>query len=193
MSDERMKILKMVEAGQISTEEALQLLDAANQTEVANETQVEPVYQAPPADIPKKGNWWLIPTAAGAVVMAIGTPLVALGLTRQAAVFWVICFGWIPFLIGLAIFTIGVWSRSARWLYLRIDNAQSERRNIMLGFPLPLTLTALVMRIIRPFVPQLRGIAVEEMVLALRDGDDQPIYIDVQDEDDGEQVTIFIG
>jgi hypothetical protein len=53
------------------------------------------------------------------------------------------------------------------------------------------------MQLIRPFVPQLNDIAVEEMILALRDGwrdgDDQPITIKVQDDDDDEQVMITIG
>lgn len=197
MSDERLAILKMVETGDISTEDALQLIDALNQTEQVNEMQLEQERELPPANVPENENLWLIPTAAGAVVMAIGAPLVALGLSRRVSVFWSICCGWLPFLTGLAFITIGVWSRSARWLHLRIRNAHSGRPKIALSFPLPLTLAAWIMQLIRPFVPQLNDIAVEEMILALRDGwrdgDDQPITIKVQDDDDDEQVMITIG
>lgn len=190
-NDDRMAILKMVETGQISTEEALQLLEALNQTEASDAIQTDE-GEATPAEIPQSNNWWIYPTAAGALVMAIGAPLVALGITGQAPLFWAFFCGWMPFLIGLAILTIGVWSRSARWLFLRIENADTGGRTIAFGFPLPLTLSAWIMSLVRPFVPQIRDIAVEEMILAVRDSDDEPIFIEVQDNDD-EHVMIFIG
>jgi hypothetical protein len=201
MSEERLQILKMVEEGKLSTEQAIQLLDALNGQELPEELEYveEPeMVEDPPtpaADLPSAGNWWLYPTAAGAVVMAIGAPLVALGLTGKAALFWAIFCGWIPFFIGLAILTLGVWSRTARWIHIRIDNRDGAR-SFALGFPLPLTLSAWVVRMMRPFVPQLRETAVDEAILALRDGmregEDQPVYIDVQDDEDGEQVRIQI-
>ena len=45
MSDERLEVLNMVETGQISTEEALQLLDALNQTKASGETQAKQMYE----------------------------------------------------------------------------------------------------------------------------------------------------
>jgi hypothetical protein len=129
--------------------------------------------------------------------MAIGAPLVALGLSGRVALFWALCCGWVPLLIGLGIFTLGVWSRSARWLHLRIRNRKSGRRTFALSLPLPLTLSAWILRLIRPYIPQLNETGVDEAILALRDGmnekDDQPLYIDVQNEDDEEQVLIYIG
>ena len=159
--------------------------------------QVEEEAAAPAIDLPDPRGWWVYPTAAGAVVMAIGAPLVALGLTGKAALFWAIFCGWIPFFIGLGILTVGAWSRTARWLHLRVKNTRSGKHDFALSLPLPLTLTAWVLRMIRPHVPQLRETAVDEAILALRDGtggeDDQPVYIDVQDDQDGEQVLIYIG
>jgi hypothetical protein len=76
---------------------------------------------------------------------------------------------------------------------LRIEDADRSKRTIAFGFPLPLTLSAWVMRIIQPFVPQLKDLPVEEMILAVRDGDGEPIFIEVQDDDDDEYVMIFIG
>lgn len=188
---ERMSILNMVQAGQITTEQALQLLDSLNQSEVSGETQIEE-WETSSTDVPQSGDWWIYPTAAGALVMAVGAPLLVLGITQTAPILLAFCCGWIPFLIGLAILTIGVWSRSARWLYLRIENADASRRTIAFGLPLPLTLSAWIMRIIRPFVPQISDMPVEEMILAVRNSDGEPIFIDVQDKDD-EHVTIFIG
>jgi hypothetical protein len=192
MSEDRRAILNMVESGQISSDEAVMLLDALNQKDTTSRVETAEI-SARPADVPAPGNWWVYPTAGGAVVMAIGAPLVALGIIGQSALFLVLCCGWIPFLIGLAILTVGVWSRSARWLYLRIEDADRSKRTIAFGFPLPLTLSAWVMRIIRPFIPQIRDLPVEEMILAVRDGDGEPIFIEVQDDDDDEYVMIFIG
>ena len=171
MSEDRLQILKMIETGQISTEEALKLLDALGESALPEEVEFETGSEAAPVNPQNRAKgWWIFPTAAGAVVMAIGAPLLALGLTGRAALFWAICCGWIPFLIGLAILTLGVWSRNARWLYLSIKNARSGRRNIALGLPLPLTLAAWVLRLVRPYVPQLRDTAIDEAILALRDG-----------------------
>jgi hypothetical protein len=198
MSEERMEILKMIEDGQISTEEAMRLLDALNGVGPPAEIEVEEMHEPSPTDIPDKGNWWLYPVIAGAVVMAIGAPLLALGFTGQAAAFWSILCGWIPFFIGLTILTVGVWSRNARWLHLRITDAHSGERTFVLGLPLPLTLAAWVLRVMRPYVPQLKETGVDEAILALRDGlsdqgDDQPFYVDVRDDDEGEHVQIYIG
>jgi hypothetical protein len=192
MSDDRSAILNMVESGQISTDQALMLLDALNQADTMDGVETAE-RAARPADVPTLGNWWVYPTAGGAVIMGIGAPLVALGITGQTALVLALCCGWVPFVIGLAILTAGVWSRSARWLYLRIEDADRSKRTIAFGFPLPLTLSAWVMRIIQPFVPQLKDLPVEEMILAVRDGDGEPIFIEVQDDDDDEYVMIFIG
>lgn len=200
MSEDRLQVLKMVETGQISTEEALRLLDALGETDeadAADEMEMEEGSGEPPADFPNPSGWWIYPTAAGAVVMAIGAPLVALGLSGRAAIFWAIFCGWIPFFIGLFILTLGVWSRNARWLHLRIKNPRSGKSSFALSLPLPLTLTAWVVRMVRPYIPQLQNTAVDEAILALRDGvgnaEDQPFYIDVQDDAGGEQVMIYIG
>jgi hypothetical protein len=62
---------------------------------------------------------------------------------------------------------------------------------------LPLTLAAWIIRLARRYVPQLRDTAIDEMILALREtsdiDEDNPIYIDVQDDKDGEQVLIYFG
>jgi hypothetical protein len=196
MGDDRVQILKMLEGGQISTEQAVQLLkalDEADMTESAAEKQRAPAS----TDLPDRSSWWLYPTAAGAVIMAVGAPLMALGLTGGAALFWAVCCGWLPFLLGLGVLTLGVWSRGARWLHLRIRNADSGKRSFALSMPLPLTLAAGVLRIARPYVPQLRDTAIDEAILAaqeaLRSGDDQPVVVDITDEDDGEQVLVYIG
>ena len=196
MNDDRLQVLKMLETGQLSTDEAIELLDALN-GKTPRLTETPATHGDFREDTPQVGSWWLVPTGIGAVVMALGTPLLALGLSGRSPVFWALCCGWMPFLIGLTVLTIGVWSRTARWLHLRIRNAQTGKMTFAISMPLPLTIAAWVIRLIRPFVPQIQDIAVEEMIVAVRDGwstgDEEPIFIEVQDDDDGEHVLIYIG
>jgi hypothetical protein len=196
MNDDRLQVLKMLETGQLSTDEAIEMLDALN-GKTPRLTETPASHGDVREDMPQVGSWWLVPTGIGAIVMALGAPLLALGLSGRSPVFWALCCGWIPFLVGLTVLTIGVWSRSARWLHLRIRNSQTGKMTFAISMPLPLTLAAWVIRFVRPFVPQIKDIAVEEMIMAMRDGwstgDEEPIFVEVQDDDDGENVLIYIG
>lgn len=85
------------------------------------------------------------------------------------------------------------WSKNARWLHLRIS--EPGERKIAISIPLPLTLAARVLRIAQPFAPQLKDTGVDELILALRDSkrSNDPLYIDVHDEKEGEHVEVVIG
>lgn len=117
MSEERLHILKMVEAGQISTEQAMQLLEALDDTDLGEELGSE-------------------------------------------------------------------------------TDTRSERRKFYLSVPLPLTFTSWALRMVRPFVPRFDETGIDEAILALREGlregNDEAIYIDVGDDDNDEQVTIWL-
>jgi hypothetical protein len=101
--------------------------------------------------------------------------------------------GWLPMILGVVVIVLAGWSRRAKWLHLRIS--EGEQQKIAFSFPLPLTLAAWALRIARPFVPQLEETGVDELIIALRDGTtgDEPFFIDVQDEEEGERVRVYIG
>ena len=101
--------------------------------------------------------------------------------------------GWLPLLLGLTVVLLALWSRRAAWLHLRIS--EDGKRKMGFSFPLPLTLTAWVVRIAQPFVPQLQETGVDDVIIALRDSatHGEPLFIDVEDEEDGERVEIYIG
>jgi hypothetical protein len=69
-----------------------------------------------------------------------------------------------------------------------------QESHISLSFPLPLRLGAALLRLARRFVPKLRDVSVDETMLALQAGlrDGQPVSIEVEDEEEGEQVHIEI-
>jgi CHASE2 domain-containing sensor protein len=109
-----------------------------------------------------------------------------------AATGWLVC-GWIPMILGLLVMGLAWWSRYATWLHLRVH--EGDGRRVAISLPVPLTLAAWVLRIARPFVPQLENTAVDEVILALRDSKtgDQPLMIDIDDEESGEKVQIYFG
>jgi hypothetical protein len=129
---------------------------------------------------------------AGGGVLVLGT-LAAAWLSSTGLALPSCACGWFPMLLGLLIMLLAWWSRSARWLHLRIS--EEGRRRIALSFPHPLSLAAWVLRLAQPFVPQLTETGVDDLPIALRDADidDEALFIDVQDEEDGEHVQVYIG
>src|SRR3989304_885649 len=107
---------------------------------------------------------------------------------------WLVC-GWPVFLIGLLTIFAGWFARKSRWVHIRITNVDGSRRNIKLSFPLPLRLTAWVLKVASRFSGKLKETGVDEIIVALNEGlkSDQPLVVDVQDDDDGERVQVYIG
>jgi hypothetical protein len=48
---------------------------------------------------------------------------------------------------------------------------------------------------VQPFVPQLKDTGVDDLIIALRDSTshDEPFFVDVQDDEDGERVQVYLG
>jgi hypothetical protein len=198
MSDERRKILGMVESGQITAEEAASLLDLVSDEQPEDADQAQAAQTA--LDAPEVGqlasagrrHYWYYPLAAGSVAVLLGGTVIASAQphSRAGATTW-LC-GWIPLFVGLATVTVAVWARTAHWIHLRIVDRDDR---VTVSLPLPLGITALVLRAIRPFVPSLRETAVDEVILAVQEGltEGQPLTIEVEDEEAGEHVQICIG
>jgi MFS family permease len=193
MTEERLEILKMLESGQIGAEEAATLLAALDESPA-----LEPAEVAAPALVPEErqenrwARFWIYPMMAGGVVLILGALVIGLVYATGAARGWSVC-GWLPVLLGLGIVVLAIWTRRATWLHLRIS--KEGKQKIAFSFPLPLTLAAWAVRIAQPFVPQLQETGVDDLIIALRDsaGQGEPLFIDVQDEEDGERVQIYIG
>jgi hypothetical protein len=191
MKEERLQILRMVETGQIDAAEAASLLAALEPAEV----ELPEEHVVPELGEGPEGAWarfWVYPLMAGGVILIVGALVMGLVYVSDAARGWLIC-GWLPLVLGLLVILLAWWTRGARWLHLRIS--EGDKRKMAFGFPLPLTLTAWALRIAQPFVPQLRDTGVDDLIIALRDGTtgDEPLFIDVQDGENGERVQIYIG
>lgn len=217
MSDERMQILHMIEEKQITPAEGIKLLEALSsgekvgleQTDAGDEGEsalLSPVAETPPAEseLPEETvavsavtpdfagfhHLWLIPLGAGGLLSAVGLGFIVLIQVALPGSFFLLC-GGMPLLLGLATILLAFWSRAARWLHIRIRGEQ----RISLSFPLPLRLTGWVLRVARPYVPQLEKTGLDEVILALDESltGEEGFYVDVQDGEDGEHVQVYIG
>ena len=188
MEEERLQILQMLEAGQIDANEAAALLaalDTAEPEDVAEEVVLPPELGPAPRPGEQWARFWVYPLMAGGVVLIIGALVMGLIYTADAARGWLVC-GWLPMILGFVVILLAWWSRNARWLHLRIS--EHGKRKIAFSFPLPLGLAAWGLRFAQPFIPQLRETGVDDLIIALRDNlsNDEPLFVDVQDDEEGE-------
>jgi len=198
MTEERLEILKMVELGQIDAQEAAALLSALSEAETVDEGDKVPAEVLPPereAPEPMENRWarfWIYPMMAGGAILLLGALVVGLVSITGGAWGWLLC-GWPLLLTGLLILALALWSRRATWMHLRIS--EGGRRKMAFSFPVPLGLAAWGIRIAQPFVPQLQDTGVDEVILAVRDSASrgEPLFIDVQNDEDGERVELYIG
>lgn len=205
-SEERKKILQMVQDGRISAEQAASLMRALEAD--AAEAEIEMLetgtasggerVDAPEFEEVKSRarRFAMIPLWIGVFI----TVLSAWGIysvQQNAGInFWFFCL-LIPLLLGVLLIALGATGQSSKWLYVNVDrrNAQDWPRNITLGFPLPLGLAAWFLR---NFGHNLRGMKntnVDEIIQILdatgKSG--APLIINASDNEDGEHVQVYIG
>ncbi len=204
-SEERKRILEMVESGKISADQALTLIKAI-EADVGSESQGEgfetetgpgPARSVFP-DLDKTASQARrlsqIPLLAGIVLVVISAWGMYAVMQNAGYNFWFYCLGlWL--LLGVAATTLGAWSRSARWLFVRVQNTRDEwPRNILLGFPLPIGLAGWFLRIFGKYIDGLERTSVDEVVqaISLTRNIKEPLIVNV-DEGDGERVQVYIG
>jgi len=152
---------------------------------------------APPApEAPARPAWvrwlWQIVFWPAVLVLALG------GLAVTAVYAWEAAHGWLVvggLLLALGVLgvLVGWWMQRARWLYVHVR--QADGPNILIAMPLPLRLVGWLLRIARPFVPQLKETGVDELLLALHEElkDGRPFTVEVNEGQDGEQVRVYFG
>lgn len=209
-SEERKKILQMVEEGKISAAEAATLMRALDadadsveeeieviQTEAgrSNESNDAPEFEEIKA---RARRFALIPLWVG-VFITVFSAWAIYGIQQNGGTsFWFYCM-MLPLLFGVLLITLGAGGRSSRWLYVDVDRRNAKAgdgpRHITLGFPLPLGFVAWFFR---TFGSDIQGMSkgrvegIIQMMHATRDSN-EPLIVNVDDRDDGEHVRIFIG
>jgi len=179
--------------GQPPAEQADQ--SASETVEVEDAPDEAPGSDAPPnldPEIAKWRRWWWIPMTIGVSITVVSAALMYWAWFAGGFSFWFAC-AWFPFLLGILVIALAGGSRSARWLHVRVHQKQGEwPRTIAISLPLPLRLTAWFFKVFGRFLPtEVAGL--DEMILALeKTSPDTPFYVQV-DEEDGEQVEVYIG
>jgi hypothetical protein len=204
MSEAQDQILKMLEEGTITAEEANKLLavlepdvETVAGDVIINDT---PAYETGEAQIesPDYGRFrrfWRIPfiIAAGSLLLSgLGLAFMYQSDERVAALGF-LCI-WSIFVLAFVATVLILLSRRAPWLHVRVQEQDGKR--IAISLPLPLRIAHWVLGIARPFVPEEQAMHLETaaaFVSAMQENPDQdPIVIDV-DDDDGDKVAIYIG
>lgn len=253
MSDEqaRIRILEMIENGQITAEEGLKLLEslsagddeaeamieeglvntaaiplgpsaapgvdgqlppeapffagtAAPQAEEAAPQDGSPdagpeVYQPKRSEFPpnlkKWRYWWMIPLWVGVGITVFGALLMFLALQAVGVGFW-FCFAGLPFILGVAAIALAWASRNAPWLHLRVTQKPGERpQHIAISFPLPLRSSTWFLRTFGNRIHGINDQNLDQVILAANSNlsPENPVYIEINDDEDGERVELYIG
>jgi hypothetical protein len=215
---ERNQVLKMIADGKITPEEGLQLMQALDQENPADELlpaspapsaaeteapQVEtqadqPGFESDPRMEHLKSTvqrLWQIPLWIGIAI----TVLSALGMyavMRASGMHFWFYFLLLPLLLGVLMTALAVGSRNARWLFVDVHQKPGQRpARIFLGFPMPLRFTAWFLRVFGPMIPRLRKTNVDEVIQVIETGftGDEPLIVNVDEGQDGERVRVYIG
>lgn len=203
--NERLEILQLIESGQISVEEGVRRLERLSGPEAGLEPeperaapgvddvaspQAEPraaqkVQPVPPAFV---RVIWRTVFGIGVTVVAGGGFLLARAYGREGmpGLTW----GWVLFALGVVVMALGWWLHRARWFTLRVR--EHDGPAFTLALPMPLGIVVWLLRVAKPFVPQLEGLDLDRLVSAMRDElrAGHPFVIAVDEGETGDQVEV---
>jgi hypothetical protein len=210
-SEEKKKILTMVEDGKINAEEAMKLLRALNDSSA----QVE-IIDAPPAystesgmggetgrpearefeDVSRRARrLWQMPLWIG-VLITVGVSYWLYTLVNASNFgFWFYC-AWAPLLLGVLLLALFAGGRTSKWLYVNVNRLAGEwPRNIAFGLPLPLGLASWFLRTFGHNIQGLMQYQVEEILQMLPMGitSHAPLIVNVDEGEHVERVQFYVG
>ena len=209
-AEERRKILHMVEEGKITAEQAASLMRALETDERQAEAEVD-VFQPEPNPGPAGGEtsapefeevktrarrWAMIPLWIGVVLTVFSAWGIYEILNDFGTNYWWICL-LLPLFIGILLIALGAGGPNSRWLYVNVDRRYAEDwpRTITFGFPLPLGLASWFLRNFGHSIHGLGNTNVDDIIRILdaTGKSDEPLIVNVNDDDEGERVQVFIG
>jgi len=183
MNDDQnsMEILDQLDAGQIDASEAARRL---------SEEGVPPKQQAEVPSLPNRWRyWWTIPLSIGFAMCVTGWGMSQLGG------WWWVCAG--PLLVlGAVVMILSAATYKSPWVHVRVKTGEDKwPRRIAISLPLPLGLTARILRWRGLSFGGLDATTIDDLILALEANlsAGEPIYIEVDEGESGEQVKIILG
>jgi polyhydroxyalkanoate synthesis regulator phasin len=215
MNKAERQILDMVEEGQLSAEEGLRLInamggehksvhessDAEEQkkrvmkiaTGDVEETWTSRISEEEKQRMNRLKRWWILPFGIGLVITTLGTIWMYLSYVEHGFSFgfWL---AWIPLLLGIFIVAVTFRTNRSLWLHVRIKQKPGETpQRISISLPMPIALTRWFFRTFGDHIPELNE-QVHGNYSAILDNlsPEDPFYVHVN-EDDGDEVEVFIG
>lgn len=188
--------LARLEEGESTLEEALEELSQSPQA-VDAEQEIEVSF--PPAssrpsiseeEIARWKNWWTIPFYIGIGFVILSAFWINSAYESSGYGFWFFC-SWLPMLLGILLVTLTLGGRSAPWIHIRV---KGPKERVAISIPIPFGLTSWALNTFGHYVPNLDRASIDEILRALEQtkDTDTPFYVQV-DEEDGEQVEVYIG
>jgi len=207
-SEERRKILQMVEEGKISAEEAADLMRALDQDSTEEQRNVFEAETGASVggseasalefeEVKARAlRFATIPLWVG-VFIAVVSAWGIFSIQQNVGVnFWFFCLMF-PLMLGVLLIAIGSAGPGSKWLYINVDRryANDWPKNITFGFPIPLGLTAWFMRTFGHNINGMNKAQVDGIVEVLdaTGKSDEPFIINVDDDDEGDRVQVYIG
>ncbi|HUI87980.1 MAG TPA: hypothetical protein VLX61_04575 [Anaerolineales bacterium] len=211
-AEERQQILKMVADGKIRADEAVKLMKVLDESSV--EMEVIDSESAPrsgsEADLQSRQRaasefdkvarrarrLWQIPLWIGVLITVLSAYWLYALLSTSNYDFW-FYFAWLPLILGILMIGLFAGSKTSRWLYVNVKQAEGRDgpRNITLGFPLPLGLASWFLRNFGNNIDGLRGANIDEIIEIFSRGisPNEPLIVNVDEGEHGERVQVYIG
>lgn len=210
---ERNQVLKMIDEGKITPEQGLQLMQALEQygpdgeptptpviAPVAEESQNSSSTQAPEHDPHIERHkatarrLWQIPLWVGIFITVLSALEMYATMRGPDVDFWF--FMLLPLLLGVALTALAAGNRAGRWIYVDVHQQPGENpQHIFLGFPLPLKLSAWILRTFGPMIPDLQRTNVDEIIQVIESGFNgkEPLIVHVDEGNGGDRVQVYLG
>jgi hypothetical protein len=209
-SEERKKILQMVEEGKISAEEAASLMSALanDDAEGSAEAEVEVIETRPGSGYERTEapefeeikararRFSLIPLWIGVFVTVLSAWAIYSIQQSAGTNFWFYCMIF-PLMLGVLLLALGGGGRASRWIYVDVDRRDAKPgdgpKHITLGFPMPLGFVAWFFD---NFGHNIKGMdrnkveGIIQMMQATKDSN-EPLMVNVDDDD--AHVQVYIG
>jgi hypothetical protein len=188
-----LNILSKIESGEISSEEGIELLQSG--TERDDKFTGEPGVSSSPSisdeEMKKWKQWWMYPMYVGVAIVVLAAMWMSSSYANHGYNFWFYC-AWLPFLLGILLIGISSRSKAGPWVHVRV---KSENQRVAVSIPIPIRLTAWGLKNFGHYIPHMENTALDEIILALEDTSKAgtPLYVQVDDGEDGERVEVFIG
>lgn len=204
-SEERRQILKMVEEGKISADEAMRLMKALEESAAGEQAEVVEAAPAPGSEetgapefeqvAARARRFAMIPVWIGVGIILVSGLLMYWAMQASGFGFWFYCL-WLPFLFGVLILALGAGGHNSRWLFVDVRQRPGEHpEHITLGFPVPLGWVGWALRNFGHHIKGMDRQRAADMadLLKATASSKSPLIVNAHDDEGGERVQVYIG